>query len=163
MRNRLIGAAVLAALVTFAATALAADAVAQAAPQNVTAPYGDWIASALTASATIVVSLAGFIAHRFLPPALKLLITDSVISKGVDYAIAATAGAVRGKEAHIDLTNEIIATAARWVIGNEPKIASWAGANLQPLIIARLSALGVVPAEASAATLELRDGGSASA
>jgi hypothetical protein len=122
----------------------------------VTIPWGDWLAYLLTASATIVVSLIGFIVHRFAPPAIAALVTNDVIEKAVNYAIATTAGAAHGREAHIEVTNQLTAAAANWIIANEPKIADWAGANLCPLIVARLAAVGVVPAEASAATLRLR-------
>lgn len=54
------------------------------------------------------------------------------------------------------MTNDLIAAAARWVIANEPKIADWVGDNLRPLIVARLAAVGMVPAEASASTLRLQ-------
>lgn len=131
--------------------ALAADA-AQA---SVTIPWGDWLASLLSASATVVVSLIGWVVHRFAPPAIAAFVTNDVIEKAVNYAIATTTGAAHGREAHIEVTNDLIARAADWIIANEPKIADWAGENLRPLIVARLAAVGVVPAEASAATLRL--------
>lgn len=151
MKHRVLAALALA----FALSPLTAFA-ADLAPATVTIPWGDWLGSLLTASATVVVSIIGFIVHRFLPPALSSLITDSVINKAVDYAIATTRDAIHGKEASIGVTNQLIAAAANWIIANEPKIADWAGDNLCPLIVARLAAVGVVPADASASTLRLQ-------
>ncbi len=155
MKHRIHAAMALAfaaALALSPLAALAADAV----PASVTIPWGDWLASLLTASATIVVSLIGFIVHRFAPPVIAAFVTNDVIEKAVNYAIATTAGAAHGREAHIEVTNDLIAAAANWIVANEPRIADWAGSNLCPLIVARLAAVGVVPAEASAATLHLQ-------
>jgi hypothetical protein len=79
-----------------------------------------------------------------------------VIAKAVDYAIATTAGAAHGKTASIPVANELIAAALNWIVANEPKIADWSGANLRPLIVAKLAASGVVPSEASATNLSLQ-------
>lgn len=152
MKLRFLAGAMALAFAISPLTAFAGDS-GQA---TVTIPWGDWLGSLLTASATIVVSLIGLVVHRFLPPALSSLITDSVINKAVDYAIATTSGAIHGKEASIGVTNELIAVTANWIIANEPKIADWAGDNLRPLIVARLAAVGVVPAGASASTLRLQ-------
>lgn len=154
MKHRIFAAMALAVAAALALSPLAALA-ADAAPVSVTIPWGDWLASLLTASATIVVSLIGWVVHRFAPPAIAAFVTNDVIEKAVNYAIATTAGAARGREAHIEVTNDLIAAAANWIIANEPKIAGWAGSNLCPLIVARLAAAGVVPAEASASTLRL--------
>lgn len=154
MKNRIHAAVALAFAAALALSPLASLA-ADAAPASVTIPWGDWLASLLTASATVLVSLIAFILHRFAPPAIAAFVTNDVIEKAVNYAIATTAGAAHGREAQIEVTNDLIAAAANWVIANEPKIADWAGANLCPLIVARLAAVGVVPAEASASTLRL--------
>jgi hypothetical protein len=60
-----------------------------------------------------------------------------------------------GKTVSISIANQLIAAALEWIIANEPAIAKWAGANLEPLIVAELSKLGVIPAEASAANLAI--------
>ncbi len=153
MKHRIIAALAL-AIATGLLSSLGALA-ADAAPATITVPWGDWLASLLTASATIVVSLIGFVVHRFAPPAIAAFVTNDVIEKAVNYAIATTAGAAHGREAHIDVTNNLIAAAANWIIANEPKIADWADSNLRPLIVARLAAVGIVPADASLATLRL--------
>lgn len=45
----------------------------------------------------------------------------------VNYAIATTEGAAHGREAHIEVTNQLIAAAANWAIAYEPKIADRVG------------------------------------
>lgn len=153
MKHRILAAMALAVAIGLLSSlgALAADA----APATITVPWGDWLDSLLTASATIVVSLFGWVVHRFAPPAIAAFVTNDVIEKAVNYAIATTAGAAHGREAHINVTNDLIAAAANWIIANEPRIADWAGSNLRPLIVARLAAVGIVPADASLATLRL--------
>jgi hypothetical protein len=151
-------AAMLAALI-LTSPAVAADAgsaAVAAQPVTVTIPWGDWLGQLLTATATIVVSLIGWTVHRFAPQSLQAFITNDVIAKAVDYAIATTAGAAHGKTASIPVSNELIAVALNWIVANEPKIADWSGANLRPLIVAKLAASGVVPSDASASTLALQ-------
>lgn len=155
MKHRILAAMAFAVATALALSPLAALA-ADAAPASVTIPWGDWLASLLTASATVVVSLIGWVVHRFAPPAIAAFVTNDVIKKAVDFAIATTRDAIHGKEASIGVTNELIAAAASWIIANEPKIADWAGENLRSLIVARLAAVGVVPAAASASTLHLQ-------
>lgn len=140
------------ALVVVAGAALAADAAAPAGT-TVSLPWGDALAGLLATTASIVAAVLSWVVGRFAPAIIKTVLTNDVIAKGVDYALGAVEGAVRGKTADVRLSNTIVAAAANYIAGNYPTIAKWIGDNLQPLIIARLSALGVLPAEASAATL----------
>lgn len=151
MNHRILAAMALACVVP--SVVFAADAAPAA--NQVTIPWGDWLGQMLTAAATIVVSLIGWTVHRFAPPAIAAFITNDAIERAVNYAIATTRDAARGQTASLTVTNELLATAARWVIANEPRVAEWAGDNLRPLIVARLAAAGVVPAEASSANLRL--------
>lgn len=132
--------------------AYAADAAAPA-TSTVSIPWGDWLAGLLATTASIVAAVLSWVVGRFAPAIVKTVLTNDVIAKGVDYALAAVEGAVRGKTADVAISNEILAAAVTYIRDHYPTIAKWIGANLEPLIIARLSALGVLPAEASAATL----------
>ncbi len=155
MKNALAiaGAALTAAFVILAVPAVAADAAVPAATSTVVIPWGDWLGQLLLGLGSTVVVVLTWLESRFAPSIVKTFLTSDKIATAVNYAIATVANAEKGKAASIPVSNELIAAAAAWIIDAEPKIAKWAGANLEPLIIAELSKAGVVPAEASAATL----------
>lgn len=136
------------------ALALISPAFAQAAaPAAVSIPWGDWLASVLTWGEKLVVLAAGAAVARWAPTFVRSILTEQMLSQAVDYAFAAVAGAVRGKMADVKTTNALISVAIGFVEQNAPAIAAKYGASLEANIIARLSAAGAVPAEASSANL----------
>lgn len=151
------GAAIAAAFVASgfvaAPAALAAETAAPAA-NIVSVPWGDWLSSLLISSVGLVVAFASW-ALRGAPAALRAYLTNDAIAKAANYVIATEVGLIKGKTVEIGVANDLIAAIASWVIANEPRIAKWAGDNLQPLIVAELSKAGVIPAEASAEALGL--------
>jgi hypothetical protein len=146
-----MAAAVSAVFVLGVATAYAAESAAPAA-STVTIPWGDWLGQILLALGSVfVVLLSRLLAMA--PLVVRTLVTNDVIEKAVDYAIATTRDAARGQTVSIQVSNQLIAAALAWVIANEPKIAKASSDKLRPLIVARLSALGQIPSEATASTL----------
>jgi hypothetical protein len=141
-------------LFAFGGVAHAAEAAASASTTpSISIPWGDWLAGGLAFSSSLLVGVLTWAAKSFLPAFAQTFLTNDVIAKAVDYALASVEGAVRGKEADVNVSNAVIATALGWIVDYEPKVQKWAGDNLEPLIIARLSALNVIPASASASTL----------
>lgn len=142
-----------------AASTIASDPTS---PATVTIPWGDWLGSLLAGAATLLVAfLTRLVAMA--PAAIRAFVTNDVIEKAVDYAIATTRDAARGREATIEVSNQLIAVALRWIVDNEPKIAGWANDKLRPLIAARLSALNVIAAEASSNDLAVKSPASGAA
>ncbi|WP_018265575.1 hypothetical protein [Methylosinus sp. LW4] len=142
------------ALLALGGAAHAAEAAASTASSpSVSIPWGDWLAGLLATSGSIFLAVVSWGVKSFLPSYVRTFLTNDVIAKAVDYALASVEGAVRGKEADIKVSNAVISAALEWIVDYEPKIQKWAGDNLEPLIIARLSALNVIPATASASTL----------
>jgi hypothetical protein len=141
----IIGAAL--ALVSTAAFA------AEAAPAtDIVVPWGAWLSSMLSSLASLAVALLSFVVAKWAPAYIKLLITNDLIAKAVNFGIASVEGAVAGKELDVKTANVVIAAATNYAVQSEPLLASWLGKNIMPLILAKLSELGVLPAEASAAS-----------
>jgi hypothetical protein len=154
-----IGAAIFAlgvlALLFIGGAAYAADAVAAPATPTVSIPWGDWLAAALAGSGSILALVLSWAAKTFLPPIAQTFITNDLIAKSVDYALATIEDAARGKVADVQVSNAVIAMALNWIAAYEPELQKRGSDILRPLIIARLSALGVIPPEASASALLL--------
>jgi hypothetical protein len=147
MINRILAALTALAIITFAASAYAADTT------SVVIPWGDWLSSLLTAVASVLVALLSFIVSKFAPTLLKTFLTNDLIAKSVNYGLGAVEGAVAGKTLTLATTNAVLAAAEQYAVASAPTISAWVGANLRPLILAKLSAFGVVPAEASATSV----------
>jgi len=130
------------------APANAADATVST---DVIVPWGAWLSSLLTSVVSLAITLLSYVVAKWAPTYVKVFVTDDLISKAVNYGFGAVEGAIAGKELDIKTANAVIASAANYAIQSEPKIAAWLGANLMPTILAKLSALGVLPADTSAA------------
>jgi hypothetical protein len=130
--------------------ASAASAGDAAAPTSIVVPWGAWVSSALASLGSIAIAFLSFVVARWAPAYVKVLLTDDVIAKAVNYGIGAVEGAVHGKTLTLETTNLVLAAAEQYAVASAPAISKWLGANLRPLILAKLSALGVVPADASA-------------
>ncbi len=142
--------------------AFAADVAAPAAASTVVIPWGDWLGGLLTGAAALFVALLTRLV-ALAPAVIRTFLTNDVITKAVDYAIATTSGAVRGQAASIPVSNQLIGAALEWVVSNEPKIAKWADDRLRPLIAARLAALNVIPPEATSSSLAVASPGAGAA
>jgi hypothetical protein len=158
MQNRLLAAI---ALACFLAPALvvaviivllmAPQAFADTGSVSIVIPWGKWLAQALANVQSLAVAFVAAVVARWAPAYVKSLLTEQVVTRAVDYAFGAVAGAVQGKTLDVATTNALINAAANYAIANEPKIAAKLGDLLRPTILAKLSALGVVPADATAA------------
>nr|WP_141098360.1 hypothetical protein [Rhodoblastus acidophilus] len=100
--------------------------------------------------ASLAIALLSFVVAKWAPAYVKVLLTDDLISKAVNYGFGAVEGAVAGKTLSLSTTNLVLAAAEQYAVSSAPAISKWLGANLRPLILAKLSALGVVPADATA-------------
>ncbi len=123
------------------------------AADNVVVPVGDWIGQASGAIASIAVAVLSWIAAKWLPAWVRTYLTEQLLSRAVDYGIAAVAGAAKGKVLEIPVANAVLREAAIYAVDHAPTTAKWLGDTLTPKLIARLSAAGVLPAEVSATSL----------
>lgn len=130
-----------------AAPAYAADAVA------VSIPIGDWISSALVDLASVLVAMASWAVAKWAPPLVRTYLTEQLLQRAVDYAIAAVKGAAKGKVLTLPVANAVLAEAAQYAVEHAPPTAKWIGDTLKPKLIARLGAAGVLPDEAHAGNL----------
>ena len=136
------------AAVFIAGPALADD------PTRLSIPYGDWVAALGATIGAVLAAIVGR-ALSFAPAIVKTLLTEQLLKRAVDYALAAVNGAAKGKVLEIHVANEVIRKAAQYAVDNgAPWLLKWIG-DLGPKIVARLSADGAIPASASAATLDL--------
>ncbi len=87
--------------------------------------------------------------------ALHAAHVDQVISRAIDAGFALVDGAEKGKVLEIQVANKVIRKAAQYLIDQAPDLFKELGDNLGPMLVARLSAAGALPASASAANLEL--------
>ena len=127
----------------------AADAAASS--SDVVVPWGVWLSSLLASLVSIAVAGFSYVVARFAPAYLKLFLTNDLIAKAVNYGFGAVEGAVAGQVLDVKTANAVVSAAANYAVQAEPQFAAWLGANLMPTILAKLSALGVLPADASAA------------
>lgn len=141
------------AIVLAAPVAYAADST------SVVVPWGDWVGSLLASIGTLTAAVLVYIVKTWAPSIVKTFLTDKVISDAVNYGLGAIEGAVAGKELDLKTTNAVLTAAANYAVSLEPNIAAWLGGNLRPALLSKLSALGAVPAAATAsATSSLLSG-----
>jgi hypothetical protein len=137
------------ASIVVVSTASAADVTPTT---TVVIPWGSWLTSLLASLGTIAVSLIAFAVNKWAPATVKPFVTDALITKAVNYGLAAIEGAVAGQTLTLSTTNQVLAAAENFALVAEPTVAKWIGDNLRPLLLSKLSELGVVPAEATAAS-----------
>jgi hypothetical protein len=118
---------------------------------SVIVPIGAWISAILTWARDGFLALLAFGVARWAPDALRQYLTNQLLAKAVDYAMGVVQGAVRGKELSVSTINPVLKQAESYAVANAPKLAAWLGATLKPKLMARLSAIGALPAEATSA------------
>jgi hypothetical protein len=131
------------------AHAFAADAASQA----VTIPYGDWLTQVLEWARNGLVCAACWAVSKYAPPLVRQFLTDKYIGDAVNYALAAVEGADAGKTLTLPIANQVIAHAEAYAVASLPRFALWLVGELRPVLIAKLSAAGLLPPEASAQKL----------
>lgn len=131
--------------VLFPSAVLAAASVADG---SVTVPIGDWIAQATTSIASLCIAALSWIIARWAPTWVRTQLTEQLLSRAVDYALGAVAGAAKGKVLDVPVANAVLREAATYAVAHAPTTAKWIGDTLEPKLIARLSAAGALPAAA---------------
>ncbi|PPQ39384.1 hypothetical protein SAMN06265338_103230 [Rhodoblastus acidophilus] len=134
--------------IVFALLGLAPAHAADAAPQVVVIPWGDWLKELIVAVGGVAVTLASFLVAKFVPSYLRLFITDGMVTNAVNTALAQVEGAVAGQKLPLPIANAVVAEAVSYIVASEPKVAKWLGDKLKPLVLAKLSALGCAPVSA---------------
>lgn len=127
---------------------------------DVQIPWGDWLSAALTYFREVVVAVVvagiGWTARK-LPGQAGEIITamrlEQLLTRAVDYGLAAVEGSAKGKVLTVGVTNSVIAEAVSYAVRSAPGLAEQFAGSLRAKVLARLSAQGVVPAEASAANV----------
>jgi hypothetical protein len=145
-----------------AAMALAASSAYAADNTIVTIPLGALINDILAALHPAAVSLASlalaWLAARLGPDiarALHAAHIDQVMTRAIEAGFALVEGAEKGKVLEIPVANAVLRQAAQYLVAQAPGLFKELGDNLGQMLIARLSAIGALPAEASAANLDL--------
>lgn len=133
-----------------AALALAALLVMSLPPaayaaDTVVIPVGDWIVQATSSLASLAVAALMWVASRWLPTWIRTQLTEQLLGRAVDYALAVVAGAAKGKVLEIPVANAVLREAAAYAVAHAPATAKWIGDTLEPKLIARLSAAGALP------------------
>lgn len=146
MIARYFGAALIACACTLAFTAAPALAAEVAAsPTTVSIPIGDYAASAVPFINSILLALIGWL-FRKLPgnfvAILKTMQADQLLTKAIDYALNAVAGAAKGKVLTVDVANHVLAEALNYALSHGAGwLVTWLGGEqvIAQKIIARLN------------------------
>jgi hypothetical protein len=133
------------ALLVLAPAAFAAD-------NTVTVPWGDWLASVLDWSSTILAAIALWLLRRLprsIYDALQTLRVEQLLSRAVGYGLSAVEGAVAGKTLDLHVTSQVLQAAADYAVSNAPALVAWIGPDtLKAKILARLEVAPEVTAAA---------------
>jgi hypothetical protein len=145
-----------------AAMTLAASSAYAAGGPVVVLPIGTLLNELLSALQPAAVSLAGlalrWLAAKLGPDiarALHAAHIDQVMTRAIEAGFALAGGAVKGKILDIPVANEVLREAAGYVCAQAPGLFKELGDKLGQMLVARLSATGALPANASAANLDL--------
>lgn len=92
-------------------------------------------------------------AASFLPALVRAALTEQLLRRAVEYAVATVEGAAHGKIVTIPVANEMIRVAAQYTADNGPRLTKWLADSLGQKIIARLGDVVKLPPETSAADL----------
>jgi hypothetical protein len=129
---------------------------------SVSVPIGTLTTQALSIVQPFVLSLVGamlaWLLARLGPELGKLLHAaqvDQAVARAIDAGFGLVEGAEKGKVLEIPIANKVIRKAAQFLVDAAPDLFKELGENLGPILVARLSAAGSLPASASAANLDL--------
>jgi hypothetical protein len=129
---------------------------------DVTIPWGDWIASGLSAVQPLVTlaltGVATYVMAAYIPPWLRMFAgtaaqarVNQVLEKAVSSAIARTAGAVAGQTTTIPIASSILDKAVKYAVTQAPELIKPAAKNsldnLNNMVLARMQEKGIVPPE----------------
>ncbi len=141
---------------------LAASSAYAASNTPVDLPWGTLCNEVLAALQPAAVSLAGlaftYLAAKLGPDiahALRAAHIDQVMTRAIEAGFALVEGAEKGKVLEISVANEVLRRAAQYVVAQAPGLFKALGDNLGQMLVARLSASGALPPQASAGNLDL--------
>jgi hypothetical protein len=145
-----------------AATALVSSAVSAAESNAIAVPIGNLLTQVLGILEPLAVSLTGAAVTWLLAKlgpdvarAFHAAHVDQVIARSIDAGFALVEGAEKGKVLEVPVANQVIRKAAQYIVDQAPGLFKELGDNLGQMLVARLSAAGALPANASAANLDL--------
>ena len=145
-----------------AAMTLAASSAYAATNTSVNLPWGTLGNDILSALQPAAVSLAGFALTWLIAKlgpdiarALHAAHIDQVMTRAIEAGFALVEGAEKGKVLEIPVANEVLRRAAQYLVAQAPGLFKELGDNLGQMLVARLSASGALPPQASAANLDL--------
>ena len=147
--RRLAVAGILGAITAAALfTPLPAMAADTATDTSITIPWGTWLSSAAGALIEVMVAalvaVVTWLASKVSTPIaslLKTLLTEQLLSRAVTYGINAVAGAAHDKALSINVSNQVVRTAAQYALDHGPSwLIEWLGTpeEIAEMIIARL-------------------------
>ena len=136
-----------------------------AADVSVGVPVGTLMDQILVALQPAAVSLVGiaftWLAAKLGPDlarALHAAHVDQVLTRAIEAGFAFVEGAEKGKVLDIPVANDVLRSALQYVVTQAPGLFKEFGDNLGQMLIARLSAMGALPAHASAVNLDFAPG-----
>lgn len=145
-----------------AAMMLAASSAWAASTSIVAFPVGTLLIEIFSALQPVAVSFAGlaltWLAAKLGPDIARALYAahvDQVMTRAIEAGFALAEGAAKGKVLDVAIANEVLRQAATYVSIQAPGLFKDVGDKLGQMLVARLSAMGAVPANASAANLAL--------
>ena len=140
----------------------ATDSVTVTPSPSVVINIGAVVTAVLSWGRDILVGGAGLVVSVFVPAALRVFITNSMLSHAVDYGIATVEGATKDKMLTIPVANRVLEAAAQYVMARGPDIAKRLGEDLKGSLIARLSQKAILPANSVGVPVDPAGNGSVS-
>ena len=122
--------------------------VTPTAAQPVRVPWGDWLAQALAHETSIIEAVAGARVNMALSAVpvgsvIKMFIGPELVKQYVDIGLKTLEGVLEPKEWDPDSSNKVLVSIANLINNNEAAFVQVIGDQLQPLIKAELSKLGL--------------------
>lgn len=108
-------------------------------------PWGEWVYNFIKTLEPVILTFSAVSIPVLINNALVRFFASGALTNAVNAAIANTENAVRGASSSVDVSNQILNEAIRWMIANEPKAANYYGPKLRDFLTAELAKTGTIP------------------
>ena len=128
----------------YGAPAFAADAASASAPVGI--HWGAWLSQIATLLTPVIVGVGVGLAHQFITGPLALFVSDGAIENAVRTIIAKEEDVIAGQSVSVPVANALAQKILSYLVVQEPAVVKTFGPKLGDVILAKLSAAGVLPA-----------------
>ena len=119
---------------------------AASASAPVVIPWGAWLSQIATLLTPVIVGVGVGLAHQFITGPLALFVSDGAIENAVRTIIAKEEDVIAGQSVSVPVANALAQKILSYLVVQEPAVVKTFGPKLGDVILAKLSAAGVLPA-----------------